>query len=116
MSDDPETHGDVVSDGNLIVNRLSQAQLDPRTYQVRIGQLDDLEFYRVGDNGSLTWADVEARFPDALPMWDIQDGTAWLRDREPIICMGTHLAVGCGEKAPFGWALWNDETKRWLFL
>ena len=65
----------------------------------------------------LTWAEIEELFPDASPQWDAQGGDAWLGDNEPTFVMaGANLAIGYGEPPKARWALWNNESKKWLFI
>jgi hypothetical protein len=66
-----------------------------------------------------SWRDVEmsGRFPDAATEWDVQGGPEWLGEREPMIVLnGKTLAVGCGDREPYGWALWHEDQQRWLLL
>jgi hypothetical protein len=66
-----------------------------------------------------TWADAEARWPGCSAAWDRDGGHEWAADRPSLtIVIGDHLAVGCGDREPFGWALYKDNEKDpyWIFL
>ena len=65
------------------------------------------------------WSDAEARFPGCSAAWDRDGGNEWAADRPGLtIVLGKHLAVGCGNVAPFGWALYkdNEDEPYWIFL
>ncbi len=70
-------------------------------------------------NVAFTWADAEVRWPGCSAAWDRDGGHEWAADRPGMtIVIGKHLAVGCGDVAPFGWALYKDNEADlyWIFL
>src|SRR5688572_19845755 len=68
-------------------------------------------------NVVFTWADAEARFPECSAAWDRDGGPERTAGKPGLtIVLGKHLAVGWGDVAPFGWALWHDAKRAWLFV
>lgn len=72
------------------------------------------------------WKVAEEFFPGCSVAWDVQQGPLWATDRPGLIVFTTltGVMVGCGDHAPFGWALWmpgrevlgEKVSGRWLFL
>lgn len=65
-----------------------------------------------------TWLDAEAYFPGCSAAWDRDGGP----DRDggrpglAIVLNKSGLAVGWGDVAPFGWALWDEDHEHWIFV
>ena len=66
-----------------------------------------------------TWADAERVAPGCGAAWDAQGGPAWLADREAsvtLVISKAGVAIGCGNRIPFGWAIYSAESAIWLFM
>lgn len=64
-----------------------------------------------------SWEEAERKFPECSAAWDRDGGPERVAGRPGLaIVLGKHLAVGWGDVAPFGWALWDAMRKSWLFV